>query len=141
MTISNYMAQSTLGHLSANAEYVNNMTIYVNNTSRLSLRAYDRLCCGILTRFTVSDIKCLQPNHQVPKANSAQLIDCLDIKLLEVYPLKQLQMTEKSAHVSKVEGHLGCSQVLAITNNAVMNIVEKMSLLYECASFGSFSVS
>ena len=29
---------------------------------------------------------------------------------------------------SSVEGHLGCSQVLAITNNAAMNIVEQMSL-------------
>ncbi|ERE68785.1 zinc finger protein [Cricetulus griseus] len=34
------------------------------------------------------------------------------------------------------EGHLGCFQVLAITNSAAMNIVEQMSLLYECTSFG-----
>ncbi|ERE85795.1 zinc finger protein [Cricetulus griseus] len=34
-----------------------------------------------------------------------------------------------------VEGHLGCFQVLGITNNAAMNIVEQMSLLYECAFF------
>ena len=37
---------------------------------------------------------------------------------------------------SSVEGHLGCFQVLDITNNAAMNIVEQMSLWYECASFG-----
>ena len=37
---------------------------------------------------------------------------------------------------SSVEGHLGCFQFLAITNSAAMNIVEHMSLLYECASFG-----
>ncbi|ERE72941.1 zinc finger protein [Cricetulus griseus] len=42
---------------------------------------------------------------------------------------------------SSFEGHLGCFQFLAITNSAAMNIVEQMSLLYECASFGSFSVS
>ncbi|KAL6053448.1 hypothetical protein STEG23_020417, partial [Scotinomys teguina] len=29
---------------------------------------------------------------------------------------------------SSVEGHLGCFQVLAITNNAAMNIVEHVSL-------------
>ncbi|ERE84790.1 Protein of unknown function DUF3704 containing protein [Cricetulus griseus] len=34
------------------------------------------------------------------------------------------------------EGHLGCFQVLDITNNAAVNIVEQMSLMYECASFG-----
>ncbi|ERE70318.1 Protein of unknown function DUF3704 containing protein [Cricetulus griseus] len=33
------------------------------------------------------------------------------------------------------EDHLGCFQFLAITNSAAMNIVEQMSLLYECASF------
>ena len=37
---------------------------------------------------------------------------------------------------SSVEGHLGCFQFLAITNRAAMNMVEHMSLLYECASFG-----
>ena len=33
------------------------------------------------------------------------------------------------------EGYLGCIQVLAITNNAAMNIVEQMSLWYSWASF------
>ena len=37
---------------------------------------------------------------------------------------------------SSIDGHLGCFQVLAITNNAGMTIVEKMSLGFECASFG-----
>ena len=35
-----------------------------------------------------------------------------------------------------IEGRLGCFQLLAITNNAAMNIVEHMSLLYDWASFG-----
>ena len=35
-----------------------------------------------------------------------------------------------------VEGHLGCFQVLTITNNAAMNIVEQMSLWYDWTSFG-----
>ena len=30
--------------------------------------------------------------------------------------------------ISSVEGHLGCFRVLAMTNNAAMNIVEHMSL-------------
>ncbi|ERE65849.1 Protein of unknown function DUF3704 containing protein [Cricetulus griseus] len=34
------------------------------------------------------------------------------------------------------EGHLCCFQFLDITNSAAMNIVQQMSLLYECASFG-----
>ncbi|KAL6062769.1 hypothetical protein STEG23_038109 [Scotinomys teguina] len=37
---------------------------------------------------------------------------------------------------SSVEGHLGCFQVLAITNNAAMNIVEHVSLWYDWAFFG-----
>uniref|UniRef100_A0A8C2M479 glyceraldehyde-3-phosphate dehydrogenase (phosphorylating) n=1 Tax=Cricetulus griseus TaxID=10029 RepID=A0A8C2M479_CRIGR len=37
---------------------------------------------------------------------------------------------------ARVEGCLGCFQVVTITNNATMYIVEQMSLLYECASFG-----
>ncbi len=40
-----------------------------------------------------------------------------------------------SIHFS-VEVYLGCFQVLAITNNAAMNKVEQMFLLYECAYFG-----
>ena len=36
---------------------------------------------------------------------------------------------------SSVEGHLGCIQVLAITNNAAMSIVEQMSLWYDGTSF------
>ena len=35
-----------------------------------------------------------------------------------------------------VEGHLGCFQVLAMTNKAAMNIVEHMSLWHDWASFG-----
>ena len=37
---------------------------------------------------------------------------------------------------SSIEGHLGCFQVLAITNNAAMNIVEQMLLYYDWASLG-----
>ena len=37
---------------------------------------------------------------------------------------------------SLVEGHLGCVQVLAMTNKAAMNIVEYMSLWHDWASFG-----
>ena len=37
---------------------------------------------------------------------------------------------------SLVKRHLGCFQVLAMTNNAAMNIVEHMSLRYNWASFG-----
>jgi hypothetical protein len=39
---------------------------------------------------------------------------------------------------SAVEWHLGCFQVLAIMNKAVMNIVEQMSLWYGGAYLGSF---
>ena len=37
---------------------------------------------------------------------------------------------------SSIEGHLGCFQVLAITNSAAMNIVEQMLLWYDRASLG-----
>ena len=37
---------------------------------------------------------------------------------------------------SSVEGHLGCFQLVAIINKAVVNIVEHMSLWYCGASFG-----
>ncbi|KAL6073596.1 hypothetical protein STEG23_027897 [Scotinomys teguina] len=37
---------------------------------------------------------------------------------------------------SSVEGHLGCFQILAITNNAAMNIVEHVSMWYDYAVFG-----
>ena len=37
---------------------------------------------------------------------------------------------------SSMEGHLGCFQVLAITNSAAMNIVEQMLLWYNRASLG-----
>ena len=37
---------------------------------------------------------------------------------------------------SSIEGHLGCLQVLAITNNTAMNIVEQMLLSYYRASLG-----
>ena len=37
---------------------------------------------------------------------------------------------------TSVEGHLGCFQVLAITINAAMNIVEHTSLLHGYGSFG-----
>ena len=37
---------------------------------------------------------------------------------------------------SSVEGHLRCFQVLVITNNVVISIVEHMSLWYDSASFG-----
>ena len=37
---------------------------------------------------------------------------------------------------SLVEGHLGCFQVLAMTNSATMNIVEHVSLWYKWVPFG-----
>jgi len=37
---------------------------------------------------------------------------------------------------SSVEGHLGSFQLLAIINNAAMNIVDHVSFLYVGASFG-----
>ena len=36
---------------------------------------------------------------------------------------------------SLVEGNLGGFQVLAITSNAAMNLVEQLSSWYDCASF------
>ena len=36
---------------------------------------------------------------------------------------------------SSVKGHLGCFQVLAMTNNTAMNIVEHMSLWYDCGIY------
>ena len=35
-----------------------------------------------------------------------------------------------------VEGHLGCFQLLAITNKAAVNVVEHVSLWYGGAFFG-----
>ena len=37
---------------------------------------------------------------------------------------------------SLVEEHLGCFQILAVTNNAAMDIVQQMSLQYDWAYFG-----
>ena len=37
---------------------------------------------------------------------------------------------------SSVKGHLGCFQNLAIINKSDMNILEKVSLLFDGASFG-----
>ena len=37
---------------------------------------------------------------------------------------------------SSIEGHLGCFQVLAMTNSAAMNTVEQMLLEYDWESFG-----
>ena len=42
---------------------------------------------------------------------------------------------------SLVKGHLGGFQVLAVTNNAAVNIVEHMSLWHNWASFGYISKS
>ena len=42
---------------------------------------------------------------------------------------------------SSVKGHLGCFQVLAMTNKGVMNILEHMSLWHNWASFGYISKS
>ena len=42
---------------------------------------------------------------------------------------------------SLVEGHLGCFQVLAMTNNAAMNIVEHMPLWHDWAPFGYITKS
>ena len=46
-------------------------------------------------------------------------------------------------HFSAVEGHLGCFQVLAITNHAVMYIVEQMIFVLFCFLFSrqGFSVA
>ena len=38
--------------------------------------------------------------------------------------------------LSSVERHLGCFQLLAIINNAALNIIEQMPFRYYCASFG-----
>ena len=40
-----------------------------------------------------------------------------------------------------VDGHLGCSQVLAITNNAAMNIVEHLSLWYDQNPLGIYTTA
>ena len=42
---------------------------------------------------------------------------------------------------SYIEGHLGCIQVLSITNKADMNIVEQILLLYDWASLGYIPMS
>ena len=39
---------------------------------------------------------------------------------------------------SLAEGHLGCFQVLSMTNNAAMNIVEHMSLWYNGTPLGIY---
>ena len=40
---------------------------------------------------------------------------------------------------SSIEGHLGCFQILAVMNNAPMNMVEQVPLIYDCVSFGCMS--
>ncbi|ERE91425.1 Protein of unknown function DUF3704 containing protein [Cricetulus griseus] len=60
------------------------------------------------------------------------ILECLEVDIREISSV----FMGLTFYAEKVEGNLGCFQFLAITNNAAMNVVEQMSLLYECASFG-----
>ncbi|ERE63648.1 zinc finger protein [Cricetulus griseus] len=79
------------------------------------------------------------PPLQLPEDNS--LIDILTLPIimlppLPVLPICSVDLDPFPFSMGLFEGYLGCFQFLAITNSAAMNIVEQMSLLCECASFG-----
>ncbi|ERE66519.1 zinc finger protein [Cricetulus griseus] len=63
------------------------------------------------------------------------------VKPDDLSSILETHMVEEKNQVTQVEDHLGCFQFLAITNSPSMNIVKQMSLLYECASFGSMPKS
>ncbi|KAL6042874.1 hypothetical protein STEG23_007559 [Scotinomys teguina] len=69
------------------------------------------------------------PSGVVAAVTASFFIICAD-------PFASHILYEAGGSSSIAAGHLGCFQVLAITNNAAMNIVEHVSLWYDWAFFG-----
>ncbi|ERE71958.1 GTPase IMAP family member 3-like protein [Cricetulus griseus] len=75
-----------------------------------------------------------KPNQKIQDINKSLKETVQDLKT-EIETIKKAQ-SEGILEIEKLRWmHLGCFQVLAITNNAAMNLDEETSLLYECASF------
>ncbi|ERE50599.1 hypothetical protein H671_21438 [Cricetulus griseus] len=93
-----------------------------------------RHACPVVLERHRSSFHMLAPSHRFWSLDSVVLEQLMyeissngmEAVLPDIQKLKTLDF----------EGHLGCFQDLAITNNVAMNIVKQMSFGCECVSFG-----